>query len=79
MRAVEALGGRVLAPLRAEPSFSPGSAAESRCDPFMPHLTGGAMEGPLRLLEDNGYVKSVGVQHQAPPATHAATARKRRS
>jgi replicative DNA helicase len=23
------------------------------------------MEGPLRLLEDNGYVKSVGVQHQA--------------
>ena len=37
------------------------------------------MEGPLRLLEDNGYVKSVGVQHQAPPATHAATARKRRS
>ena len=23
------------------------------------------MEGPLRLLEDNGYVKSVGVQHAA--------------
>ena len=23
------------------------------------------MEGPLRLLEDNGYVKTVGVQHQA--------------
>ena len=23
------------------------------------------MEGPLRLLEDNGYVRSVGVQHQA--------------
>lgn len=23
------------------------------------------LEGPLRLLEDNGYVKSLGVQHQA--------------
>ena len=23
------------------------------------------MEGPLRLLEDNGYVRSVGVQHTA--------------